>query len=156
MSDSSRPHGLQPTRLLCPCDFPGKSTGVGCHCLLPVSARCSNICLFHKHTCERVEEASMYTDHIKLPCKNVFWDESSYFALRKRLIKSWLYRNDGSTHFKTENMCKRLGEQNGPRINTRSFKNPGPRAFLMTCICIFSVWLYRSHTTFLLIARETM
>ena len=27
-------HGLQPTRLLCPCDFPGKSTGVGCHCLL--------------------------------------------------------------------------------------------------------------------------
>ena len=31
---SSRPHGLQPTRLLCPWDFPGKSTGVGCHCLL--------------------------------------------------------------------------------------------------------------------------
>ena len=29
--DSSRPHGLQPTRLLCPWDFPGKSTGVGCH-----------------------------------------------------------------------------------------------------------------------------
>ena len=34
MSDSSRPHGLQPTRLLCPWDFPGKSTGVGCHYLL--------------------------------------------------------------------------------------------------------------------------
>ena len=31
MSDSSRPHGLQPTRLFCPWDFPGKSTGVGCH-----------------------------------------------------------------------------------------------------------------------------
>ena len=29
MSDSSRSHGLQPTRLLCPWDFPGKSTGVG-------------------------------------------------------------------------------------------------------------------------------
>ena len=28
-------HGLQPTRLLRPWDFPGKSTGVGCHCLLP-------------------------------------------------------------------------------------------------------------------------
>ena len=27
-------HGLQPTRLLCPWDFPGKSTGVGCQCLL--------------------------------------------------------------------------------------------------------------------------
>ena len=29
-----RPHGLQPTRLLRPWDFPGKSTGVGCHRLL--------------------------------------------------------------------------------------------------------------------------
>ena len=34
MSDSSRPYGLQPTRLLCPWDFPGKSTRVGCHHLL--------------------------------------------------------------------------------------------------------------------------
>ena len=33
-SDSSRPHGLQPPRLLRPWDFPGKSTRVGCHCLL--------------------------------------------------------------------------------------------------------------------------
>ena len=31
---TQRPHGLQPTRLLRPWDFPGKSTGVGCHCLL--------------------------------------------------------------------------------------------------------------------------
>ena len=29
-----RPHGLQPTRLLHPWDFLGKSTRVGCHCLL--------------------------------------------------------------------------------------------------------------------------
>ena len=34
VSDSLQPHGLQPTRLLRPWDFPGKSTGVGCHCLL--------------------------------------------------------------------------------------------------------------------------
>ena len=34
VSDSSGPHGLQPTRLLCPWDFPGKSTGVGCDHLL--------------------------------------------------------------------------------------------------------------------------
>ena len=34
LSDSLRPHGLQPTRLLHLWDFPGKSTGVGCHCLL--------------------------------------------------------------------------------------------------------------------------
>ena len=29
-----RPRGLPPSRLLRPWDFPGKSTGVGCHCLL--------------------------------------------------------------------------------------------------------------------------
>ena len=32
-----RPHGLQPTRLLHPWDFLGKSTGVGCHCLLQIN-----------------------------------------------------------------------------------------------------------------------
>ena len=34
LSNPQRPHGLQPSRLLHPWDFPGKSTGVGCHCLL--------------------------------------------------------------------------------------------------------------------------
>ena len=34
VSDSSQPHGLQPTRLLRPWNFPGKSTGMGCHRLL--------------------------------------------------------------------------------------------------------------------------
>ena len=34
MSDSLRPHGLEPARLLCPWHFLGKSTGVGCHSLL--------------------------------------------------------------------------------------------------------------------------
>ena len=33
-SNPQRPHGLQPTRLLHPWDFLGKSTGVACHCLL--------------------------------------------------------------------------------------------------------------------------
>ena len=34
MSESLQPHGLEPTTLLCPWDFPGKSTGVGCYFLL--------------------------------------------------------------------------------------------------------------------------
>ena len=36
VSDSAQPHGLQPSRLLHPWDFPVKSAGVGCHCLLPL------------------------------------------------------------------------------------------------------------------------
>ena len=34
VSDSLQTHGLQPARLLCPWDFPGKNSGVGCHFLL--------------------------------------------------------------------------------------------------------------------------
>ena len=34
VSNSVRPHGLQPTRLLRPWDSPSKNTGVGCHFLL--------------------------------------------------------------------------------------------------------------------------
>ena len=34
VSDSLKPHRLQPARLLCPWDFSGKNTGVGCRFLL--------------------------------------------------------------------------------------------------------------------------
>ena len=49
LSDSSRPHELQPTRLLCPWDFLGKSTGVGCHFILQgiFLTRGSNLGLLH-------------------------------------------------------------------------------------------------------------
>ena len=39
VSDPQRPHGLQSSSLLRPWDFPGKSTGVGCHCLLRFKSR---------------------------------------------------------------------------------------------------------------------
>ena len=35
----SATHGPQPSRFLRPWDFPGKSTGVGCHCLLRFDSR---------------------------------------------------------------------------------------------------------------------
>ena len=34
VSNSLQPHGLSPARLLCPWNFPGKNTSVGCHFLL--------------------------------------------------------------------------------------------------------------------------
>ena len=40
---TSRPHGLQPTRLLRPWDFPGKSTGVECHCFLSYFENCGDV-----------------------------------------------------------------------------------------------------------------
>ena len=49
MSNSLQPHGLWPTRFLCPWDFPDKDTGVGCHFLLQgiFTTQGSNPCLLH-------------------------------------------------------------------------------------------------------------
>ena len=44
MSNPQRPHGLQPTRLPHPWDFPGRSTGVGCHCLLLLPTKSQHFC----------------------------------------------------------------------------------------------------------------
>ena len=55
VSDSLRPHGLQPTRLPCLRDFSGKNIGVGCHFLLqgifPTQTSGSNPCFLH---CRRI------------------------------------------------------------------------------------------------------
>ena len=42
-----QPHKLYPARLLCPCDFPGKNTGVGCYLLFQGTFRTQgwNLCL---------------------------------------------------------------------------------------------------------------
>ena len=52
VSNSVRPYGLWPTRLLCPRNSPGKNTGVGCHALLqgifPTQGRDPRLlCLLH-------------------------------------------------------------------------------------------------------------
>ena len=39
VSDSLQPHGLKPPSLLCPCNSPGKNTGVGSQSLLRGSSR---------------------------------------------------------------------------------------------------------------------
>lgn len=43
------PLGLQPDRLLCPWDVPGKNAGVSCHVLLQgiLPTQGSNLCLLH-------------------------------------------------------------------------------------------------------------
>ena len=43
------PHGLKPTRHLCPWNFPARNTGVGSHALLQgiLQTQGSNLCLLH-------------------------------------------------------------------------------------------------------------
>ena len=70
LSNSSWPHGLQPTRLLRPWDFPGKSTGVGCHCLSDASQT-------KREPCKRVGILLMVvvikTSHFSLYCVQYSW-----------------------------------------------------------------------------------
>ena len=49
VSDSLQPHGLKPSSLLCPWDFPGKNIGVHVHFLLQgiFPAQGLNLCLSH-------------------------------------------------------------------------------------------------------------
>ena len=49
VSDSLRPHGLSPARLLCPWSSPGKNTEMGCHFLLQgvFPTQGSNLGLLH-------------------------------------------------------------------------------------------------------------
>ena len=54
MSDSLQSHGLQPARLLCSLNFPGKNTGVGSHFLpqgifLTQRSNPCLLCLLHWH-----------------------------------------------------------------------------------------------------------
>ena len=60
VSNSSQPHGLQPTRLLHPWDFPGKGTGVGCHRLLLRFPRTSIIALQSGGTYNLYESISLH------------------------------------------------------------------------------------------------
>ena len=49
MSDSVQSQGLYFARLLCPWDFPGKNTGVGCHFLLQGIFPTQGLNLNHLH-----------------------------------------------------------------------------------------------------------
>ena len=56
VSNSFQPHGLSPTRLLCPWDSPGKITRVGCHVLLQgmFPTQGLNPCLLHLLHCRQI------------------------------------------------------------------------------------------------------
>ena len=66
-------HGLQRTRLLHPWDFPGKNTGVGCHCLL---IKCLRNCL--KGKLRSIACAGCVSSVCSKPC----WEVWQLFALR--------------------------------------------------------------------------
>ena len=76
VSNSLRFHGLQSTRILCPWDFPGKNTGVGCHFLLQgiFPTQGYNSCLLH---CRQI----LYTGPMELCLYwNLYWNYASILS----------------------------------------------------------------------------
>ena len=80
---TQRSQGLQPTRLLCPRDFPGKNAGVGCHCLLPLQIK-RNTCVknhsvvphFHSNKWTQIKKKKKMSTHL-------FWVLFSSFTNSK-------------------------------------------------------------------------
>ena len=91
---ATRPHGLQRPRLLHPRDFPGKSTGVGCHFLLPFGHK-GNI---NKSLCFLTPALYFFLVHHKL-CEKRFACKTRY--LKKLwwnyflISKSFTYSKEG-------------------------------------------------------------
>ena len=81
VSYSVQPHGLQPTKLLCPRNFPGKNTQVGCHSLLqgifPIQR--SNPRLLH---CRQILYCLSHQGSLVFP-------EIIYFYLRAWYMIKW-------------------------------------------------------------------
>ena len=94
VSDSSRPHGLQPTKLLHPWDFPGKSTGVGCHCLLRVDTKNSEEMRWGSHLNTRMqwgyENIISGPFDLRLPATGVTEIEESSFLK----LNGWVREQD--------------------------------------------------------------
>ena len=67
-------HGLRPTRLLCPCDFPGKDTGVGCHFLLRGSSQpmvvSTGLTQYDWCPCKKRSEHTHREDHVETSGKD--------------------------------------------------------------------------------------
>ena len=93
VSDSLWPHQLQATRLLCPWDFPGKHTGVGCHSLLQgiFPTQGSNPGLLH---CRQIlyglnHQGSIYPGHILWENHN--WKRLMYLNVHSSTIynRTW-------------------------------------------------------------------
>ena len=61
VSDSLQPPGLYPARLLCPWDFPGRNTGVGCHAFSKGPCMCVLSCFSHIQLCATLRTVACQT-----------------------------------------------------------------------------------------------
>ena len=132
VSNSSWFHGLQPTRLLHPWDFPGKSTGVGCHCLLRQRSLVGHNSQGHKEL-ETIEQLNTYTQLTK---KQIQAGNKCLFAgSRRETFHSWQRSEGGSAYSKSGSSLR-----SSPGYSRASTPQKPKSAFF---IALYShLWLY--------------
>ena len=77
-----QPYGLQPMRLFCPWDSPGKNTGVGCHALLQgiFPTQASNPCFLCLLHCKWVLYSQCHLGSLYIHAHIYFFHVSIYFG----------------------------------------------------------------------------
>ena len=91
----SPPHGLQPAKLLCPRDFPGKNTGVGFHFLLQgiFPSQESNPCLLNW------QASSLPLIHQQSSISMNNWYDLPFEAfMDEKNLRRWFLGNTGVHH----------------------------------------------------------
>ena len=138
MSDSLWPHGLQSARLLCPWDFPGKNTGVGCHFLLQgiFLTQESNprlLCLLHQQT------DSLPRRHLGSPSKS--WLQTQYLPQEMEVLFFFFLIGPGSTVCASEVPAIGLGfyphssQTWRPSWGVWLLRHPRSMSSLLLCTC---------------------
>ena len=100
MSDSWRPHGLQPTRLLRPRDSPCKSTGVGCY--LPYPQLLTNNIYVSLCCIIRVFYYLLYTQQLYILCPTPLPTDNQYEQLVFISLLSFIF---ASLHYFLNSTC---------------------------------------------------
>ena len=131
MPNSWRPHGLQPTRILHPWEFPGKSAGVRCHCLLIYILLQLPRWLNSKESTCQCRSCKLDTSVRKIPWRRK-WKPTPIFLPgeshgRRSMVGSspWGRKESGTTerlHFHFSLSC--IGEGNGNPLQCSCLENP--------------------------------
>ena len=91
VSDSLRPHGLQPTRFLCPWYFSGKNTGVGFHFLLQriFPTQESNLCHEDSLPLSHLGSPILYLTRLKKISPNTDTITQLYYCYTWEELEIW-------------------------------------------------------------------
>ena len=87
VSDSLWPQRLQPARLLCPWDFPGKNTRLACHALLQGIFPTQGLSQSHLHLphCRRILHTSEPPDPLRQISSNVWLKEQVIIPIHHKM-----------------------------------------------------------------------